>query len=194
MTIQRKRKGPKVLLILFVVCISLFVGGSFLNYFLNGDTSSRTVKSEDEKEEVVTSSDVHSIPGLKPVDVYLSMEKQGFKTETIYGDQMHSWISKQSIPGIDYEVSMSGPDMDNVHNVRATAMIDPSQKEIAAAKQFFKYVSSIPYDGANPEKAIQWLEENYNNNDASITISNVKYTIKAPSLAVRMLIIEKVVG
>jgi hypothetical protein len=133
------------------------------------------------------------IGGLAPVDIYLSMEKQGFKTDKkIGGEYGNSWVSTKNVSGIDYKVDTYSSNVNNVESVRATVMIDLNQKEIIAAQQFFIFLSSLPYDSADTQKSAQWVRDNYNNDKASIVIGDAKFTMYAPSAAVRMMDIEKV--
>lgn len=131
------------------------------------------------------------ISGLAPVDVYLSLEKEGFTTTTNSSEYGNSWTSKQSIYGIDYTVETYSTNSNNVISVRATAIIDLTQKKIEATQQFLRYISSLPYDGSNPQEAGKWLVDNFNTDKATTTIGGAKFTLSAPSVALRMLTIEK---
>ncbi len=132
------------------------------------------------------------INGLAPVDVYLNMEKEGFKTDKqLGGEYGNSWTSTKSYAGIDYKVETFSSNTGNVENVRGTAIIDPSQKQVIATQQFFIFLSSLPYENSDPNKAGQWVIENFNNDKASIVIGDAKLTIYAPSVTTRMLTIEK---
>ena len=52
-------------------------------------------------------------------------------------------------------------------------------------------ISSVPYKNANPKKINSWINDNFNNDKVYITIEGVKFTLIAPSKAVRTLLIEK---
>lgn len=156
-------------------------------------TEEQTEIAKDEQQTVTKSDDSSKyINGLAPVDVYLNMEKQGFKTEKqLSGEYGNSWTSTKSYAGIDYRVETYSSNINNVESVQGTAMIDVTQKEIIAAQQFFIFLSSLPYDNADPQKAGQWIKDNYNKDKATTTIGDAKFTMYAPSIALRMIRIEK---
>ena len=138
-------------------------------------------------------SDNVTIPGLLPVDVYLNMEKNGFKTsKDLGGEYGNSWKCTSTEAGLDYTVEIFSHGSSTVETVSATArVIDVQSKNISATQQFIVYVSSLPYEGSDPIKVAKWIDTNFNIDKASITISKVKYTIYAPSKYVRMLSIER---
>jgi len=132
------------------------------------------------------------IKGLAPVDIYLNMEKQGFKTtKSLSKEWGNIWTSTNSLAGIDYKVDVYSTNIDNVETVTATAMVDVTQKKIIATQQFFIYISSLPYDSANPQRAGQWVSDNFNNDKTTVIIGDAMLTIYAPSIATRILVVEK---
>lgn len=149
-------------------------------------------KTSTESNAVATKSD-NKIPGLKPVDVYLNLEKRGFTTTKNFSSEYgNSWDCKSSSAGIDYSVNVFSDDVNSVERVRATAMLNGNEKkQIIATKPFLKYVASVPFEGNDPAKFAGWLEKNFNKDKQSLTISAVKFTIYAPTKLLRMLDIEK---
>jgi hypothetical protein len=142
------------------------------------------------KEETVTEEKPFFIPGLKPVDVYLNMENKGFNTKSSHTDFGHSWKSKFSQSGIDYEVITYSSDDDYVESVSATAIITPPKKAVAT-QHFLEFVASIPYENAKPEEAAKWVANHFNNDGDSTVIAGVLYKVQAPTDYVRMLRISK---
>lgn len=131
------------------------------------------------------------INGLAPVDIYLNMEKQDFKTDKqIGGEYSNLWICTKQYGGIDYKVEVYSSNTDNVESVRATAIIDAT-KVIDAAKPFLQMVSTVPYKDAKPQEAANWINTYFNKDKADTTIGDAKFTILAPSASVRVLTIEK---
>lgn len=132
------------------------------------------------------------IKGLAPVDVYLNMEKQGFTTDKkLGGEYGNSWTCTKNYAGIDYKVETFSSNINNVVSVTATAMIDVTQKQIIATQQFFIFLSSLPYENSDPRTAGQWVKDNFDNDKASTIIGDAKFTMYAPSVALRMMTIEK---
>lgn len=132
------------------------------------------------------------LPGLMFVDVYLNMEEQGFKTtKTFSADYGNLWECKYDDQGISYSVSVFGKDASTVESVTATATIqDVLNKSILTTKPFFVFVSSLPYDGSNPEQIAQWIDQNFDNDKSTLTVSEVSFTIHAPTKFTRILSIE----
>lgn len=170
------------------IIIAIVSGGSE-NTATNTLNSTKTAESS---MPVKSKKASKYIKGLTPVDVYINMEKQGFKTEkNLSGEFGNSWVNRMQIPGINFTVETFSSNTNKVENVRATAMVDLTEKNIVAAQQFFLFVSSLPYENSNPQQAGQWVINNYNNDKASTIIGDAKLTIYAPSVALRMLTIEK---
>lgn len=156
------------------------------------DNKTDSTVSTPQTEEKSEKGNSQYINGLNPVDVYLNLEKEGFKTEKqIGGEYGNSWISTQSYAGVDYKVETYSTNTQNVISVRATAMIDVTQKNIIATKQFMQFIATLPYENSQPEEAKSWVDRNFNNDKATITISDATFTIYTPSVAVRILTIEK---
>lgn len=170
----------------------------FLYFFLfdkpaqrgNINSSSPQTTSDSPTNSRPSYSDI--IQGLAPVDVYLNMEKQGFQTEKDFSSEHgNTWTSKATIDGISYQVSIYSMGADNVETVKATAMIDPTTNNIRETLKFICYVGSTPFTGAEPEKTIEWIKNNFNNDKASIVVNGVRFTIYSPTDMVRLLTIEK---
>lgn len=150
------------------------------------------IDNGDINNEVENSDFMKYIKWLTPVDVYDSMEKQGFKTDKqLGGEYGNSWTSIKNDAGIEYRVEIYSSNINNVESIQGTVVIDVTQKEIIAAQQFFIFLSTLSYDGADQQKAVQRVKDNYNNDKATIVIWDVRFIIYKPSIAVRMLRIEK---
>lgn len=185
--LEKRRKINKKILLFGCLPVLLFLlVAAFFTFSGDESTSSspQTVTSEDH-------ADIPCIPGLSPTDVYLNLEKEGFKTErTLDSENGNLWISKRSANGIKYKVDMFSYSTKNVVSISATAMIDVNEKDIVATKQFFQFISTLPYDNANPKLAASWVDKNFNNNKATTTIGGVTFTMLAPTQFVRMLLVE----
>lgn len=131
------------------------------------------------------------INGLAPVDIYLSMEERGFKTNKSFSTDGNFWTSTYTYAGIDYRVDTWSTNIDNVESIRGTVTLDVTKKKIIAAQEFFTFLSTLPYQNADPKKSYQWVIDNYNNDKATTTIGDVKFTIYAPTITYRSLMIEK---
>ena len=137
------------------------------------------------------SAQTKPIPGLVPTDVYLNMEKQGFKTAKQIGNEYgNNWTSTLSASGIEYIVSTYSNKTTTVLSVKATAILHDVSKQIVSTKQFFKYIGSLPFTGNNPTKIANWLDSNFNIKGSTIVVSGVVFTLLCPSNYSRILTIE----
>ncbi len=155
-----------------------------------------TVACKDSKksgEDTAIKSD-KNIPGLQPVDIYLNLEKQGFVTDKHYSTEFgNSWDCKNSSTGIDYVVSVFSSDISSVETLKATAMLTGQEdKGIEATKPFLKYIASVPFEGNDPAKVAEWIEDNFDKDKQTLVVSNVRFTIYAPTAFMRMLRVELV--
>jgi hypothetical protein len=183
---KRKKINKKIFKFGCLPIIGLFILIAILTK--SGSDKSR----EDKSTETTANESSKFINGLNPVDVYLNMEKQGFKTDKQLGSEYgNTWTNTKSYAGIDYNVVTFSSNIENVESVRATAMIDVTAKKIVATKQFIQFVATLPYENAKPEEAANWVDKNFDNDKANTTIGSAKLTIYAPSVALRMLTIER---
>jgi hypothetical protein len=132
-----------------------------------------------------------AIPGIAPTDVYLNMEKQGFvTTKNLSSDLGNTWENSKSVDGIDYRVVTFSNDVNSVESITANFTALPPKSSIDA-KQFLIYICSSPYTDSDPQTAANWIEENYNINNATTIIGPAKFTLSVPSGYARVLRIEK---
>jgi hypothetical protein len=140
-------------------------------------------KGKTKPKEKKSGSDVNNstskyIAGLLPADVYGNMNSRGFKTEMLSATGMgHLWISKMSQNSFYYEVTAWSEDDDKkVESIKATAFCD-STDNISTTIQFFQMVSTLPYNNSKPQMAARWVLDNFDQNNATISIGGVKFTL-----------------
>lgn len=146
----------------------------------------------------IVPSDVESrteptISGFEPAPTYLALKQMGFSKDTNYGGEHGtSWTCTRIDYGINYVVSIYAPSASSdVQSYRLTITVEPGIEDIQKGMWMMKELACVKYDTANPESARTWVESNYNNDGATTTIGDAKYTIHAPSAIVRTLSIEK---
>jgi hypothetical protein len=163
-----------------------------VTFDLNGNRISNS-QTKDTKEENKDDKDSKIISGIEPVDVYGNFEKIGFITSKNIDADGATFINTSSSNGIDFNVETyceSGVNDVTSISLQATKMY-PQNNKVGDMKSFLKYGCSIPYDGAEPEKVSQFIDNNYFNNKASIIISGVKFTIYCPTEFARLMVIER---
>ena len=133
-----------------------------------------------------------AIPGLSPVDVYLSLEKKGFEVKKEFGEEYASWKCMQKWPSLELTAEVIGRTADDVEVVRAMVMADGVNKEAVAGRDFVAFVASAPYEGSEPQTAHDWVIANFDQDSATTRIGGAHFTLRAPSAVYRMLTIEPV--
>lgn len=179
-SLSPKKKG--CFFAFLIVCVFLFIGIIAI-CFATRDSSD--IKSDENAQYIV---------GLNPVDVYLSLKERGFSVDTDYDITNGTmWTCKYNAKGLDFTVTIFSPhDVDNAQSVRLAIMADP-YANLNAGKKIAAFVATAPYDSADRDKARQFVENNYNNDKASIIIGDACFTVYAPSALARMLDIQKVI-
>ncbi|PMD99391.1 hypothetical protein BWI97_00075 [Siphonobacter sp. BAB-5405] len=135
---------------------------------------------------------VEAIGGIKPVDIYTRLEKEGYTTlKNIGGKSGNSWTNRKSTDSTEYMIVTMSSDVNTVESVKATATITPG-KNIRNTLPFFVLIGTLPYDGADPSGAIRWLETNFDTKkQIETTIGDATFTLLSPSASSRVLRIEK---
>src|SRR5690554_4557766 len=131
-----------------------------------------------------------AIKGLKPVDVYLNLEKEGFTTEKSLGGDIKGWTNKKQEIGGVFIVETISSNTSSVESVRATVNANINA-DMSKTLPFFKYVASLQYEGSDYESTTKWLEDNFDSSESDTIVGGVKFTIRNPSQIVKTLNIEK---
>lgn len=122
---------------------------------------------------------IKTIPGLKPADVYLNMEKSGFRTNKNIKAEISTFTSNRYDADGDYVVMATG-DASHVTSVDATLTNTP-EVDNAKASEFLGYVATLPYKNANPYSAKEWVRSNIEKGSDTV-ISGVSFRlISGPS-------------
>lgn len=116
------------------------------------------------------------IPGLIAADVYPNFEKIGFKVDKQIKNDHTNILCTLSESNIKYTVSVDGCSPDDLIRVTAS-VLDYSGSNQKETEDFFGYVATLQYKGAEPEKAKQWVKDNIDVNDAHIKIGVVQFKI-----------------
>ena len=151
--------------------------------------------SQKQQQEPEPKPAPRNIPGLTPQDVYLNLENKGFKCsepELMGSDNEVRWTcEKQEVQG-EYLVEINSSDANSVRLIGARVISHDPARADALAKDFLGYVARVSYEGAQPEEAKAWVEQNVGSK-VSAEFGGVSYTLggKAGS---RFLKLEKLEG
>jgi hypothetical protein len=136
-----------------------------------------------------------NIPGLTPQDVYLSLENRGFRCsepEVMGTENVVRWTCERQEATGRYLVEIDSKDANSVRLLKAWVIADDPARADALAGDFLGYVARVPYEGAQPEEAKAWVEQNVGSK-ASAKFGGVSYTLAAKAER-RFLKLEKLEG
>lgn len=129
------------------------------------------------------------LPGLDPYAVVEALEQQGMVATKSHMKGGTSYTFKGGIDGTELQVNMTiwrfGTDA-MASGIHGMAMVGYNQ-DIEAARPFFGYLVSLQYDGAEPARAKEWAEANYDADSAVIIIGEAHFLLKATSPGSRIL-------
>lgn len=188
---QSRKKTNKVILIIFLA-IFAFIGLIICIAKSNSNTENT--------QEFVQEQSIH-LNGLKPVDVYINLENNGFKTEKINNGDGFGWLWKSTrlLGGsFDAIVDTYSDDVNSVISIRATILsnskIKPRTIDTTLCISLFNFLATLPFEANSDEQIMQtqsWISQNINNDKASMHFGDIKMTIYAPTEFTRMIQIEK---
>ena len=122
-----------------------------------------------------------NIPGLTPQDVYLNLENKGFKCsepELMGPEDYVRWTCERHEAKGEYMVEINSKDANSVRLLKAWVISprEPPARADALAQDFLGYVARAPYEGAQPDKAKEWVEQSVGRK-ASAEFGGVSYTL-----------------
>ena len=121
-----------------------------------------------------------NIPGLTPQDVYLSLENRGFtcsEPEVMGHENDVRWTCERQEAKGRYLVEINSRDANSVRLLKAWVISrEPPARADALAQDFLGYVARVPYEGAQPDEAKEWVEQSVGRK-ASAEFGGVSYTL-----------------
>lgn len=177
---KRKRINKKILTILGIPILILML---FILFTPKDDNKNVTVQSSSKKE----------IPGLKPVDVYINMEKQGFKTEKNIGSSTEGslWHNTRTVGNFRYDIYTFSHSTSNVESIKVAVMASPPNDAYECIS-FYEMIASMPYKGNPVDQTKNWLLENIDKDGASTILGNAKWTVYTKTKWSTVIMIEPV--
>jgi hypothetical protein len=120
-----------------------------------------------------------NIPGLTPQDVYLNLENKGFKCsepELMGPEDDVRWTCERHEAKGEYMVEINSKDANSVRLLKAWVISHEPARTDALAGDFLGYVARVPYEGAQPDEAKEWVEQSVGRK-ASAEFGGVFYTL-----------------
>jgi hypothetical protein len=136
-----------------------------------------------------------NIPGLTPQDVYLSLENRGFtcsEPELMEPEDEVRWTCERQGAKGRCLVEITSKDANSVRLLKAWVISHERARADALAGDFLGYIATVPYEGAQPEEAKAWVEQNVGSK-ASAEFGGVSYTLGGKA-GRRFLDLEKLEG
>jgi len=152
-------------------------------------------KPSQEQQEPEPKPAPKNIPGLTPQAVYLNLEDKGFKCsepELMGADNEVRWTCEKQEPSGEYLAEINSSDANSVRLVEAWVISHDPARADALAQDFLGYVARTPYEGAKPQEAKAWVEQNVGNK-VSAEFGGVSYTLGGKA-GRRSLELEKLEG
>jgi hypothetical protein len=121
-----------------------------------------------------------AIPGLQPVDIYLNLEKEPYTLK--FGDwskgaTRNQKCGKRDKDNAELRVCIDSTDANDVVFIDATVL----GTNVAGANWLFPYLTTVPFEGNEPQKAKAWVTENLpklkEGQPVETTIGGVKFTL-----------------
>jgi hypothetical protein len=145
---------------------------------LKGEVAEKPSQEQQQKKPEPESAP-SNIPGLTPQDVYLNLENRGFKCSEPElmgpGNEVRWTCEKQKTHG-EYSVEINSSDANSVRLIEAWVISNEPARADALAQDFLGYVARAPYEGAQPEEAKAWVEQNVGSK-VSAEFGGVSYTL-----------------
>lgn len=132
-----------------------------------------------------------ALPRLKPVDVYLNLEKNGFKTSKDFTSEVKKYVCDYEDNSFKYQVDLFSTNHDDVTYLRSLVTLQNTDVSISEAMVFLKSMADIRFDGVDVSVVQAFIERNYNEPIKDTTIASINYKVAAPSKLVRLLYIQK---
>ena len=117
------------------------------------------------------------IPGLTAADVKLNLGDRGFTCEgqTLFLDGIDEICQDERDPTFDYRVEIVGMNPTDIRQVEAVHFwYGDKAVQDGDADAFLGYIATLPYEGAEPEAARAWVEDN---DEGTATFGGATFTL-----------------
>ena len=141
--------------------------------------SAETITPKEVPTATATPREVQgALPGLQAADIKVSLEERGFnctQAEKFKTANVYVWTCQQETGSFLFRVDIYGETLTTVDYISATAL-DYSGSNTNLSAEFLGFIATVPYDGAEPTKAREWVSKNILG-EQSTTFGQVRYEI-----------------
>jgi hypothetical protein len=117
------------------------------------------------------------IPGMLPVDVHGNLTNKGFTLKSHMGKLQCDWSCSRDLLTGFQTCTVYAPNPNCVGSISATVGFAEGfgDEERESATEFLPYIATLPYEGAEPEKAAQWVRDHIGENGVKTIIGGVQF-------------------
>jgi hypothetical protein len=182
-----KGRGKSALLtlagmVVFFVGVGIIAENASKTAPSNSSAKTTTIdqKAPSTTQTAPTAKKEPAIPGLKPVDIYLNLDKEPYNLK--FGDwskgaTRSEKCGKRDKDNAELRVCIRSTDVNDVLVIDATVL----GTNVAGANWLFPYLATVPFDGNEPQKAKAWVTENLpklkEGQPVETTIGGAKFTL-----------------
>lgn len=156
-------------------------------FFISCSNAPTTDKNETAAEKEKSSNNLY-IKNITAASLYDPLEKKGFKIDKQFGEDVIFVDCDKSQSDFNEHVRIAGDSPTKISEIRAAYTNYSLGKTVNLAKPFLGFIATLSYEGAKPEEARKWVEENLSKN-TKIEINGVYFEIIANSKNISTLII-----
>lgn len=140
---------------------------------------------EDEKAIIIPTltptEEAHgALPGLQAANIKVSLEQRGFdctQAEKFTTANIYNWTCQQETGSYLLQADIYGETLRTVDYVSAIAL-DYSGTNGKLQAEFLGFIATVPYDGAEPDRARIWVERNIQNDQShEMTFGGIRYSL-----------------
>jgi hypothetical protein len=162
------------------LCFSICIGIISCGDTSTSSNSDRSINSS-EKEPAVK-----YINGLTTGDIYVPLEEKGFKIDKQFAGEDFFINCSLTNSSTSAELRIASKGTDKVIEVKASFTDFSADNTNRLAAEFLGFIATATYEGADPNKARKWVEDNISKN-ATTEISGVTFEIAANFKTIRTL-------
>jgi len=185
-----KRKPLTSLLIAFFGCCAI------ASQFVSEETlqsNAPVINAQNQRRAIAT------IPGVKPVDIYKSLEERGFTKEgpvKISGDAQspnkgnYYWKLIKYTDECFYNATFYSQDANSIYKVHSLITCAKQPKALFEKEtfDFFTYIASLPFTENNIEKTKNWIRNNLYAEESNLNHGEVKLIYKHVAITNHLMI------
>lgn len=124
----------------------------------NNEIVEEVVQAQPEATPQVEEKNEPTIPGLTAADIKLNLKDKGFACsgpDSLV--DLVEWVCEDKTNSYQYTVEIVGESAFKIYVVTATAVNFTGQGVTDQDIQFLAYIASMPYEGAQPQEAKDWV-------------------------------------